>query len=266
MGGIVEVAVGRQARWARAAMALLALLTAAGCAGGGTRNLRVVDAPASAGRDSTSAPVVVPTAASPAADLARWGAEAWEDGRHAEAIALLSSWLSAREGAVADDTDVPIVRAALAVHHEALGQVDEAAAALAPCAGDDVAVARARTWLNLRGDGFASALADAERAVEQAPDSAADRNNHGIALLYAGRPAEAREAFLAARELDPDLPGALYNLAIVESVYFFDDRAARRWLAAYRRLSDEDPDGLFATLGSATVAAIDDGTGAEVLP
>lgn len=271
MRAIVEIAAGSPARVGRAATMIL-LAGAAGCAGGGARTARdAAPAPAlpaatgsiaQAGADTALVADAVPTVSSSAADLTHWSAGAYRGGRHVEAIALLSPWLDARaEG----DPAAATVRAALAVHHEALGQLAEAAAALADCDADAPAVARARTWLHLRGDGFGQALADAQRAVEAAPASAADRNNLGIALLYAGRPDEAREAFLAAHELDPALPGALYNLAIVESVYYFDDRAARRWLDDYRRLSADDPDGLFETLGGAStaVAGVTPGPGAQ---
>lgn len=270
---IVEIAAQSPARFGRAATMIL-LAGAAGCAGGGARTAHDAagSAPAlpaagshaaQAAADSALVADVVPKVSSSAADLTRWSASAYEGGRHVEAIALLSPWLAARADG---DPAAATVRAALAIHHEALGQPAEAAAALADCDIDAPAVARARTWLHLRGDGFDQALVDAQRAVEAAPASAADRNNHGIALLYAGRPAEAREAFLAAHELDPALPGALYNLAIVESVYYFDDRAARRWLDAYRRLSDEDPDGVFGTIGGASTAVAGVTPGPGVLP
>lgn len=248
----VKNAAWRQApNWRPASVLLLAVV--AGCAGG-ARPVHEAALPPSAETASVIADTLPPTIVSSAAEITRWSAGQYRLGLHAEAIALLTPWLSAHQDAA------PAVRAALAVHHEALGQVDEAAAALAPCATDDPAVARARTWLNLRGDGFTAALDEAKRAAELAPRSAADRNNYGIALLYAGRPAEAREAFLAARAMDPALPGALYNLAIVESVYFFDDASARRWLAAYRLLDDADPDGLFESLGGNVAVA------QEVLP
>lgn len=270
-----NAATGRAAGGRNASVALLlgsaALLC--GCAGGGAGRVRVAETGAAAPADSASIAAVasmsVPSPASTAVEVTRWSAKAWAEGRHEEAGDLLSAWLAARGGATAPEgtaADEAAVRAALAVHLEALGRIEEASSVLAPCAADDAAAARARTWLNLRGDGFAASLADAERAVERAPSCAADRNNLGIALLYAGRPADARAAFLAARELDPALPGALYNLAIVESVYFFDDAAARRWLDDYRRLSGDDPDGLFETLGSTTVATRGNPVATEALP
>lgn len=274
---IVEIAARMRTargRYASAALVSGSAVLLAGCAGGGTRHVEVAGAGTAAAGDpalvAPSGPLPEPTPSSPAAEVTRWSAAAWAAGRHDEAGELLSAWLSARGGVSSSagmvGADEAAVRAALAVHLEALGRVEEASAVLSPCADGDAGVARARTWLSLRGDAFASALADAERAVAHSPASAADRNNLGIALLYAGRPREAREAFLSARELDPALPGALYNLAIVESAYFFDDGAARRWLDAYRRLSDEDPDGLFVTVGGTDVATREGGAGAEALP
>lgn len=231
--------------WRVASIGLL--ICAAGCAGRGTPPVRDDAATSIPPFD----PAARPTDLSTAAELTLWSEAQYRQGLHDDAIAVMTAWVSAHPQAPA------ATRAALAVHLEAAGQPEEAAAALAPCAKDDPTVARVRTWLDLRGDGFAAALDDARRAVDAAPRSAADRNNLGIALLYAGQPEEARAAFTEAHELDPDLPGALYNLAIVNSVYFFDDAAARRWLAAYRRLDSADPDGLFETLGADVAVAGD---------
>jgi Tfp pilus assembly protein PilF len=95
------------------------------------------------------------------------------------------------------------------------------------------------------------AAAEAARmALEADPASAANHNNHGIALLYAGRPDAARQAFLDALERDAALPGALYNLAIVEAFYFFDEDAARGWFDRYVATgSRDDPDDLSAHFG-----------------
>lgn len=248
------------AAWQRGAgwrcATVTALLAAGGCAGTSPRPgpqtaVANVGEPAAAAMDSAiAAPAGAPTSAATAAQITRWSSACYREGRHAEAIASLSDWLAAHAPGPS------VVLAALAVHHEALGQAAEAAAVLAACPPGDVAAARARTWIDLRGEGFATALDDARLVAAAEPASAPARNNLGIALLYAGRPAEAREEFLAARRLDPELPGAPYNLAIVESVYFFDDEAARRWLAEYRRLDDEDPDGLFEALGGEVAVAV----------
>ena len=77
-----------------------------------------------------------------------------------------------------------------------------------------------------------------------------NHNNWGIAQLYAGEPKAARKSFLTASKMDPELPGPLYNLAIVDRFYFFDEEAARDWFRRYRKLSDEDPDGLAEILAA----------------
>jgi len=69
-------------------------------------------------------------------------------------------------------------------------------------------------------------------------------------MLYAGRPVEARSAFLTALKLDERLPGALYNMAIVEAFYFFDEEEGRKWFARYKQYASEDPDDLEAVFGT----------------
>ena len=112
-----------------------------------------------------------------------------------------------------------------------------------------------RTFLGLRGEDPLAATEEAERALKADPESAANLNNHGIALLYAGQPAEARQAFLAALERDDDLSGALYNLAIVDTYYFYDEDAGRQWFARYSELASDDPDDLATLLGVTVTAA-----------
>ena len=89
----------------------------------------------------------------------------------------------------------------------------------------------------------------ARRTLEANPRSAANHNNYGICLLYAGDPRGAREAFRKALEIDPELPGALYNMAIVEATYFFDEASGRAYFARYRQLASDDPDDLATLLG-----------------
>jgi superkiller protein 3 len=168
----------------------------------------------------------------------------YDAGMHEDGVALLDGYVTGNPGAP------DALRAALALHLEALGDVDRANAVLAECSEDSKDARAARTFVSLRGDGFESSLEVARRALDADPNSAANHNNYGIALLYAGKPLEARKAFLEALELDGSLPGALYNMAIVESFYFFDDDAAREWYAKYRRLASDDPDGLEAHFGA----------------
>jgi Flp pilus assembly protein TadD len=117
-------------------------------------------------------------------------------------------------------------------------------------------VATARTYVKLRGEGFLDAEATAREALDANPKSAANHNNLGICLLYDGKPFAAREAFEAALAIDPQLPGALYNLAIVETVYDFDPDAGRRWFDRYLEVASDDPDDLKSLL--AAIAALAD--------
>jgi tetratricopeptide (TPR) repeat protein len=116
---------------------------------------------------------------------------------------------------------------------------------LSQCASDSRDARAARTLVALSGDDVGAVLAAAQQALD-GDKSAANYNNYGIALLYAGRPIEARNAFRSALELNKQLAGALYNMAIVETFYFFDEAAGREWFARYRRYASEDPDNLTA--------------------
>jgi tetratricopeptide (TPR) repeat protein len=113
----------------------------------------------------------------------------------------------------------------------------------------------------LQGDEYLTSLDDAVQAVKENPDSAANLNNYGISLLYAGQPEEAREAFKNALALEPKLPGSLYNMAIVENFYFFDPTASNAYFAEYREVTKghplSDPDDLGTLLGQdAQTAAV----------
>ena len=173
-----------------------------------------------------------------------------------QATFLLEDFLSRN----ADAPDA--LRVALALHLEALGELDRAQTVLDECSGDSEDLLTARTFVTLRGDDLSSALATAKRAVEGNPRSAANHNNYGIALLHAGRPVEAREAFQSALALDDKLPGALYNMAIVETFYFFDQSAGREWFALYKQHSSEDPDDLTSQFG-ADLSTLLESEGAE---
>ena len=167
----------------------------------------------------------------------------YEAGRYDEAVTLLRDHLDRHPDA--DDA----LRAALALHLDAVGAWEEADLVLATCSEDSPPAAGVRTYLGLQGDDVEAATAAAGRALEADPNSAANHNNQGIALLYAGKPAEAHAAFLEALARDEALPGALYNLAIVETFYFYDPDAGRQWFARYRELASDDPDDLATTLG-----------------
>ncbi len=171
----------------------------------------------------------------------------WESARHEEAITLLESHRAAADGGPDAGRLADELAVSLALHYEAIGRVDLADGIVRSLEGRftrwDTAGA-ALTYLRLRGDDFRDSADPAARALAARPHSAVNRNNWGISQLYAGRPVEARKAFLTAVELDPELPGPLYNLAIVDKFYRFDDDAARAWFRRYLTLADEDPDGL----------------------
>jgi len=173
----------------------------------------------------------------------------YEAGRHEEAVALLEGALN--RGAPEPDA----LRVALALNFEALGENEAARDALAGCASNPGPRPTAETFLSLRGDDYLQSRPIAEAALEADPASAANHNNYGIALLYDGDPELARASFLKALELDPQLAGALYNLAIVEFYYFYDLDKGREWFRRYAALDDEDPDDLGAALGVDLAAA-----------
>ena len=186
----------------------------------------------------------------------------WDEGRYQEGVDLLES---ARTSAMRFPDEL---LAALALHHDALGDTEIAAqltATLESRVHDWSRDGSAVTFLRLRGDSFATAEDVAERAVK-ANGSAPNWNNLGIALLYAGKPEAARDAFLKARDKDSTLPGPLYNLAIVDRFYRFDDDGARDWFRKYRSLSSEDPDGLAALLDVKVAAGSAGAATTEVTP
>jgi Flp pilus assembly protein TadD len=149
------------------------------------------------------------------------------------------------EGYIAAHADAPDeLRAALALHLDAVDDTERAAAMIATCTGASGDVYAARTYVTLRGNTPAQALSVAKAAVDANGRSAVNHNNYGVALLHAGRPVEARAAFAKALEIDSALPGALYNMSIVEVFYFFDEEAGRRWFDRYTQVALEDPDDL----------------------
>lgn len=168
----------------------------------------------------------------------------YDTGRHQEGVELLES-ARARPGGFPDGLPASLL-GGLALHYEALGRHDLAAAVVAGAQPSDAGKAgSAMVYVTLRGD-HPDAAADLARAALDADSkSAANQNNYGITRLRAGDPRAARDAFLRAIELDAGLAGPYYNLAIVERFYFLDDEASARWLKAYRERATEDPDGLF---------------------
>jgi tetratricopeptide (TPR) repeat protein len=155
------------------------------------------------------------------------------------------------EDFVSRNSDAPdAVRAALALHLEAVGDVDGAHSVLKQCRGSSQEVRAAQTFVSLRDDDTEAAIKAAKQALDSDSRSAANHNNYGIALLLAGRPTEARESFLTALELNKELPGALYNMAIVETFYFFDEAKGRAWFVRYRRHASADPDDLASVFGT----------------
>jgi Tfp pilus assembly protein PilF len=159
---------------------------------------------------------------------------------HPQAVTLLEDYLA--HNATAPDA----LRASLALNYDALGDTEKADAALAACAPGSRDAASARVLSRLRGNDNTALLEEAKRALDDDAKSAANHNNYGIALLVAGRPFDARDEFRAALNLEGELPGALYNMAIVETFYFFDDSSGREWYARYLKVDNEDPDNLKA--------------------
>jgi tetratricopeptide (TPR) repeat protein len=167
----------------------------------------------------------------------------YDSGMYAQGVELLDGFL-ARNPQAPD-----AIRAALALHLDAVGDAERAAAVLAPCSRDSEDANAARAYVALRGTDPKSALDAAKRVLDAGDASAVNHNNYGIALLHAGRPLEARSAFKTALSIDDKLPGALYNMAIVEAFYFFDEAAGREWFARYRQVASDDPDNLAARFG-----------------
>jgi tetratricopeptide (TPR) repeat protein len=162
----------------------------------------------------------------------------YDTGQHSEAIAML-------DGSIASHTDAPDeLRAALALHLDAVDDIAGAETMMATCTGASGDVYAARAYVSLRGNAPGTALAIAQAAVDANGKSAVNQNNYGVALLHAGKPMEAREAFRKALERDPNLPGALYNMSIVEVFYFFDENVGREWFDRYTQVALDDPDDL----------------------
>lgn len=174
----------------------------------------------------------------------------YAQGRHAEAIDLLVPAVL-REGRTPAETSAELV-AGFALHLEAHGEFQRAEELLAiarqlPVRGENTSTAIA--YLALRVN--EPTAATVTRAAYEADSThAVNANNYGIVLLRGGEVERARRTFLRALELRPDLPAALYNLAILERFYLLDNEAGRQWYERYRALATEDPDGLAEVFGA----------------
>ncbi len=173
----------------------------------------------------------------------------YQTGMYAQGVDMLDAF-AARNPQAPDE-----IRVALALHLDAAGEIARAETVLSQCARDSEAASEARTYVALRGQNPKSALTSAKQALDADDGSAVNHNNYGIALLHAGRPIEAREHFKNALSIDDKLPGALYNMAIVEAFYFFDDAAGREWFARYKKIASDDPDDLAARFGTKVSAS-----------
>ncbi len=187
---------------------------------------------ASLARDATYAPA-----------LALLSKLYYRSGRHREGVSMLEPVRSRPDSFPAEARRVLL--AGLALHQQALGRSDLAGAALAEAPPTDARHAgSAVVYVLLCGDQPDSAAALAAAAMRADPRSAVNQNNYGITRLRAGDPVSAHQAFLAAIDRDPDLPGPYYNLAILEKFYLFEDDDASRWFDTYWERSHADPDSL----------------------
>jgi len=166
----------------------------------------------------------------------------YDAGKYSEGVQLLEKARERKSGSLPVE-----LCAALALHYQALGRKDDAESVVQSVEERNVDWKRngpALVYLRLKGERFLDSPAIAKKSLEADPSNAVNLNNYGIAQLYGGDPEGAKRSFLKAHELDPKLPGALYNLAIVEHFYFFETTSARDWYRQYRALAPEDPDGL----------------------
>lgn len=194
---------------------------------------------------------------SDAVALTRLSRLLYEQGRHAEAVALLAP---VREGRVKlANADRAAALAGLALHEAAMGREAEALALVSALPRNSASGVAA--FLAVRGTDTDSALTATERALRAGPESAALRNNRGIALLRSGDADAARSEFERAIALDPTRPGPYYNLAILERFYRMDPAAARRWFQQAWSRSHADPDSLRAELGRTRPASVAEGSG-----
>lgn len=179
--------------------------------------------------------------------LSLWSKLQFEHGAHTIAIERLHA-SRARRGELPE-----LLRIGLALHLDAIGDHEASAREFASVK----APSSAKVYHVLRSDEYLHAGELARAALDAEPRSAASHNNYGITRLYAGDPEAARAAFLRALELQDDFAGALYNLAIVDAFYFFDEAQGRAWFERYRATGAfDDPDGLGELLAGTPDAKI----------
>jgi tetratricopeptide (TPR) repeat protein len=167
----------------------------------------------------------------------------FEEARHEEAISILET---ARAESVPNTLSPELIEG-LALHYDALGDLKAADVLLQEVESQVPESESVPSFVLLRGEDYLSATGPARQAVEANSQSAVNQNNFGITCLHSGDPIQAREVFHKAVELDPMLPGPLYNLALIEKFYFMNDERAAMWWSRYRAISSEDPDNLRET-------------------
>jgi len=162
----------------------------------------------------------------------------YSQSEHQAALSLLQATHD-RLGALPDE-----LIAAMALNYEALEDFEQADALFASLDPRRETNEGVLLYHQLGSEDYLESLELAQRAIQHEPTVAAHHNNYGIALLYDGRPDEARAHFQEALKLEPSLAGPLYNLAIVERFYLFDDDLGRDYLNRYLAIANDDPDGL----------------------
>jgi len=167
----------------------------------------------------------------------------YEAGRYGEGARLLGD---ARGQMEAMGIPVPPeLLEGLALHREALDDLAGAREAFsnAEASGQEASLS-VGVYLRLRDGDFREGAEPARRAAEGNPRSPVALNNLGVSTLQGGDPLRARDLFREAHELDPKLPGPLYNLALLEEFYLMDHEAGAEWFRRYLSLSTADPDSL----------------------
>jgi tetratricopeptide (TPR) repeat protein len=174
----------------------------------------------------------------------------FEGSRHEAAVVLLES-ARARTGGWPEGFPTELAEG-LALHYDALDRPDLAEAVMKGLPTKATLGHSPPVFLSLRGEAPDAAREPARAALQKGERSAVNYNNYGITQLRAGDPDGARKSFMRAMEINPDLPGPYYNLAILMKFYVFDDAAAAKWFRLYQERSPEDPDGLVEVFAAKT--------------